>query len=103
MKLFVYGTLRPNKPADDSVRGDMYDLGAFPAVVSVGDSDNLVQGNVVIVNDEQLKALDVYEGVAVGLYRRIRTTTTNGDEVWIYEYGGVLPEGLPLLQEWPSQ
>ena len=44
-------------------------------------------------DDEELERLDEYEGVSEGLYRRMRTVTASGLEVWVYEYARDLPAG----------
>src|SRR5262245_47151783 len=76
--LFAYGTLAPDGPeaaarggwAPDMVRGRLYDLGPYPALVDCGrPGAGWVAGYVREV-DEDLLAVrwDEYEGVAEGLY-----------------------------------
>lgn len=98
--LFVYGTLAPSAPeaaavagwSFDRVRGRLFDLGPYPALIDVDSKDDWVEGYVrkVGLNDLQGR-LDDYEGVADGLYRRVRTTTEGGREVWVYVYARDLP------------
>ena len=70
--IFVYGTLLKGKcnynrflaPAEPEMRGEiegfeMYDLGAFPAIVK---GDGRVKGEVYKVNPEQLARIDRLEG-----------------------------------------
>jgi gamma-glutamylcyclotransferase (GGCT)/AIG2-like uncharacterized protein YtfP len=71
--VFVYGTLRrgsagamsirfPNSKfiADATVSGGLYDLGAYPGLLS-NESKSLVVGEVYEVDDEILNQLDVFE------------------------------------------
>jgi gamma-glutamylcyclotransferase (GGCT)/AIG2-like uncharacterized protein YtfP len=99
--LFAYGTLAPDGPeaADrggwvpDMVRGALYDLGPFPALVGCGRPDaGWVAGFVREVDSALLAGrLDAYEGVSEGLYRRVETTTRAGRRAWVYEYARPLP------------
>jgi len=101
--LFAYGTLAPTDPADralggwaaDRVRGRLYDLGPYPALVDLGDpAAGLVRGFVRAVGSAELDGpLDQYEGVAEGLYSRKRARTAAGRLVWVYVYGRPLPPG----------
>lgn len=85
-KLFVYGTLKTGIGPTYSIRGQMYDLGAFPGVVGISGGSGRVEGEIRHVSADQLKRFDVYEGVDSGLYRRIKTETLDGQEVWVYEF-----------------
>lgn len=99
--LFAYGTLGPGRgdPAgsgrweSDMVRGRLYDLGPYPALVGADDPGaGWVHGHVRAVEpDEFAGGLDDYEGVAEGLYRRARATTRAGRPVWVYLYARPLP------------
>src|SRR3954454_12888757 len=94
--LFAYGTLAPELPGTkahngwvaDRVRGRLYDLGAYPALIECGVAEaDWVEGYVRPVgSDELIGYLDPYEGVDEGLYRRIATTTEAGLRVWVYVY-----------------
>ena len=123
-RLFVYGTLRrglaPSALADlvagfdwegeASVRGRLYDLGAYPGVVLEPAGEELVHGEIASVDaDPPLwELLDGYEGVDpadphAGLFRRVRCQAhlAGGERrcVWIYEYARdpgaarLLPDG----------
>jgi len=71
--LFAYGTLAPETSdvaslegwMADAVRGRLYDLGAYPALVDHDDQDaDWVEGYVRPVSLDQLTgSLDSYEGV----------------------------------------
>lgn len=99
--LFAYGTLAPPTPAvatrdgweSDQVRGRLYDLGFYPALVDLEDpTADWVEGYVRPVTADELEnQLDVYEAVADGLYERVETTTRHGRRVWVYIYAHTLP------------
>jgi gamma-glutamylcyclotransferase (GGCT)/AIG2-like uncharacterized protein YtfP len=99
--LFAYGTLLPEEAkalADegwsaDAVRGRLYDLGPYPALVDLDDpSAGWVEGYVRVAAESELTgALDAHEGVEEGLYRRVRATTRNHQLVWVYVYARPLP------------
>lgn len=101
--LFAYGTLGPSSPAEavrggweaDAIRGRLFDLGPYPALVDCGaDSAGWVEGFVREVSARELiERLDPYEGVDEGLYRRVVATTRGGRAVWVYEFAGRLPAG----------
>jgi gamma-glutamylcyclotransferase (GGCT)/AIG2-like uncharacterized protein YtfP len=61
-KVYVYGTLRPNKGPTIQIRGDMYDLGWYPGVVNLNASENTFEAEVLVVGDKELDRLDQYEG-----------------------------------------
>ncbi len=102
MFLFAYGTLAPDGPAAaarggwvaDAVRGRLFDLGPYPALVDCEDpSAGWVEGFARDVSeDELLQRLDPYEGVGEGLYRRVAATTRAGRRVWVYVYARPVPE-----------
>jgi len=101
--LFAYGTLAPGGPdaADlggwtaDAVRGRMFDLGPYPALVDPSEpSAGWVEGFVRPVDArELLERLDPYEGVGEGLYRRVASETRAGRLAWVYVYARALPRG----------
>ena len=99
--LFAYGTLMPDGPAAvasdgwvaDAVRGRLFDLGPYPALVDCEDPGaEWVEGFVrAITADELSERLDPYEGVDEGQYRRVAATTRAGRHVWVYVYARPLP------------
>ncbi|MGP0065353.1 MAG: gamma-glutamylcyclotransferase [Isosphaeraceae bacterium] len=99
--LFTYGTLMPSDPESaardgweaDAVRGRLYDLGPFPALVSLDDPEaGWVEGYVRSgISDDRIVRLDAYEETNGGLYHRTRTITRNNHLVWVYVYGRPLP------------
>jgi gamma-glutamylcyclotransferase (GGCT)/AIG2-like uncharacterized protein YtfP len=99
--LFAYGTLGPRgrlgrdaagwRP--DAVRGRLYDLGPYPALVDLDDpAADWVEGHVRPADRAELeRRLDPYEGVGEGLYRRVAATTREGRRAWVYTYARPLP------------
>jgi gamma-glutamylcyclotransferase (GGCT)/AIG2-like uncharacterized protein YtfP len=111
--LFTYGTLSPENPSiaqaegweADAVRGRLYDLGPYPALVDHEDSAaSWVEGYVRSISWEQLSgSLDSYEGVSEGLYRRVKAVTREGRSVWMYVYAMPLPgSAVGPLTHWNS-
>ena len=108
--LFAYGTLMPVDAGSaahegwepDAVRGRLYDLGPFPALIDLGDPEaGWVEGFVRPVDREELEhRLDPWEDVEHGLYRRVEATTRNNSRVWVYVYDRPLPPQArgPLLR-----
>jgi indolepyruvate decarboxylase len=110
---FAYGTLAPLDPESalregwelDAVRGRLYDLGSYPALVDDEDGDaDWVEGYIRPVTTDQLTgSLDPYEGVDEGLFRRVMVRTRAGREVWVYVYGRALPStAIGPLSRWNS-
>jgi gamma-glutamylcyclotransferase (GGCT)/AIG2-like uncharacterized protein YtfP len=99
--LFTYGTLMPADPETaaregwvaDGVRGRLFDLGPYPALVDCDDpAAGWVEGYVRPADPAELNGrLDAYEGVAEGLYRRVASTTRAGRQVWVYVYARPIP------------
>jgi gamma-glutamylcyclotransferase (GGCT)/AIG2-like uncharacterized protein YtfP len=100
--LFAYGTLGPRGGAAaeaaggwhaDAVRGRLYDLGPYPALIDPDDpAAGWVEGHVRPVDRDELERhLDPYEGVDKGLYRRVVATTRDGRRAWVYAYARPLP------------
>jgi gamma-glutamylcyclotransferase (GGCT)/AIG2-like uncharacterized protein YtfP len=113
-KVFVYGTLRNNEPATHKlmcytmrkVPGKEFD---FPFVEYDEDTRSGVLGNIIEVNDKELAQLDIYEGVAHGLYSRIRRyvrpldDTGDASEVWVYIGGPALVYPIIESNDWFNQ
>src|SRR4051812_17317840 len=99
--LFAYGTLGPPGPeamahggwVADAVRGRLYDLGPYPALVDTEDPDaDWVEGHVRPVSRRELDDfLDPYEGVDEGLFRRVAVTTRAGRRAWVYVFARPMP------------
>jgi gamma-glutamylcyclotransferase (GGCT)/AIG2-like uncharacterized protein YtfP len=94
--LFAYGTLMPADPeaamrggwTADAVRGRLFDLGPYPALVQLDDpSAEWVDGYVRRVELDELEGpLDAWEGVESGIYCRVETITRTGSRAWVYVY-----------------
>jgi gamma-glutamylcyclotransferase (GGCT)/AIG2-like uncharacterized protein YtfP len=103
--LFTYGTLRGGEGAAGevlegcrlvgrgTVRGTLYDLGEYPALVLAG--DHPVEGDIWWCPADVLPDLDRYEGVDDGLFRRVGARV--GElACWVYVAGPALaPRLLP--------
>jgi gamma-glutamylcyclotransferase (GGCT)/AIG2-like uncharacterized protein YtfP len=109
--LFAYGTLAPDGPeaaaargwVADEVRGRLFDLGPYPALVDHDDREaGWVEGFVRAVDPIELtRDLDPYEGVDEGLYRRLAVTTRRARLVWVYVYARPIPgEARGPLTRW---
>lgn len=60
-KIAVYGTLRPATGEAVEIPGKIYDLGWFPGLV-LDNSNTVVKGTWIEVDDVRLAQLDRYEG-----------------------------------------
>lgn len=101
--LFVYGTLRGgaagahllrgcDRITVGKVHGSLYDLGDYPALVL--DDAGEVEGEVWRCEGAAvLRALDDYEGVGEGLFRRVRVEV-EGLVCWTYVAGPLLESRL---------
>jgi gamma-glutamylcyclotransferase (GGCT)/AIG2-like uncharacterized protein YtfP len=85
-----------------TVRGRLYDLGAYPAAMLDGSNDSRIRGQLVEIDEESVwQELDRYEscprpGEDDGLFRRVCTTATvslgQTMDCWIYVYNRDLRE-----------
>lgn len=95
--LFAYGTLRsradePGRTllrdcepvAEAVVKGSLYDLDDYPALVLAG--DGAVAGTIWSCPADLLGRLDGYEDVAGGLFRRVGLRV-EGRPCWVYVAG----------------
>jgi indolepyruvate decarboxylase len=100
--LFAYGTLIPRDDEElrregwvaDAVRGRLYDLGRYPALIDLDDSEaGWVLGYVRPAQMDELEGpLDIYEEVSgAGLFRRVQTRTRAQRLVWLYVYSRPVP------------
>lgn len=112
--LFAYRTLMPRDVASaerdgwrpDAVRGRLYDLGPYPALVDLDDPGaGWVEGFVRPVELRELETrLDPWEEVDRGLYRRTRTLTQSRCPVWVYVYNRPLPpDARGPLDRWDGR
>lgn len=118
--LFVYGTLmsatrhpmaarlaRESRLVGPAViRGRLYDLGSYPALVEAGADDGVVYGEVHALTNpaDSLPWLDAYEGIEPGReceYERVERAVQldEGHELaaWVYVYRAPLT-GRPLIE-----
>ena len=104
-EVFVYGTLKRNEGNNDLLKDSQFlgeyetdprwgllDLGAFPGMVP---SNKAVKGEVFLVDDDVMAALDLLEGVEHGFYRRSRIyincpVSKERRRVWAYIYGDII-------------
>ncbi|NIP78416.1 MAG: gamma-glutamylcyclotransferase [Gemmatimonadetes bacterium] len=94
--LFTYGSLRSgaaparsllrpcHRVGDGVVRGTLYDVGEYPALLLSG--DDAVRGEIWRCPAGRLRELDRYEGVAEGLFRRA-AVVVDGLACWVYVAG----------------
>jgi gamma-glutamylcyclotransferase (GGCT)/AIG2-like uncharacterized protein YtfP len=95
--LFAYGTLRDrSSPAgrellagcepvvDATAHGTLFDLGEYPAALLSGNDP--IEGTIWRCPASRLAALDRYEGVPEGLFRRIGYRV-GGHPCWVYVAG----------------
>ncbi|QTN31005.1 gamma-glutamylcyclotransferase [Akkermansiaceae bacterium] len=112
--VFVYGTLkkggsnhfrmgRTSFVGAGRIFGKMYRIDWYPALVCGGDS--LVRGELYLVSDADLAALDRFEGITPETdepreYRRVKTMVTldSGEtgEAWVWEWAGGIGAAIPL-------
>ena len=106
--VFVYGTLRKGEPPFYWIKAELYSLGPYPAIKNVNDTDSWVKGEVLWVNDKQLRRFDQIEGVVSGHYIRKRTPVWEVKDglvvvvAWVYEYGTPekLHESMKCGEDW---
>jgi gamma-glutamylcyclotransferase (GGCT)/AIG2-like uncharacterized protein YtfP len=109
--LFVYGTLLSGGGKESllrdcrllreaTVRGTLFDLGRYPALVMGADS--IVHGELWSCTAETLEALDSYEGVAEGLFERVRIALAGGGACWTYVAGPRVRSRLATASRLPA-
>ena len=103
--LFTYGSLKSTQPQSvpllqrcrcmgrGEVRGTLFDVGEYPALMLAG--DDVVRGEVWRCPWDVLPELDRYEGVGDSLFRRA-AVEVDGTVCWVYVAGPRLgPRLLP--------
>lgn len=106
--LFVYGLLKPgiqpprsvSQQWSDKISGLMYDLGGFPAAIGVEGDEGVIHGFTVEIESDELAALDEFEDLDSGMYRRVMIETKLGYFAWVYEYLKPIPDGLTPISDW---
>lgn len=102
--IFVYGTLRPGKPAERKmtaksrhigiaeINARMYNCGWYPGIKLSDDPTEMVHGDVFEVIDDTIgPELDAYEGYP-HLYGRKKVALLDGRKAWVYEYNHPVDE-----------
>ena len=112
--LFIYGTLHPDRaPAEiaaaprrltpigpATIRGNLYNLGAYPGVVLALDGPPIPGELFTVPDTATLSALDAYEDFRAAspdssLFLRVETTATARDgsqlTCWVYVYNREVP------------
>ena len=111
MKFFCYGTLKSGGHfhhylkgcpfvGNAKIRGTMFSLGDFPAVVLVGTTD--IHGEVYEIDGDVLEKLDRLEGYP-GFYDRQVMHTSLGDAVvYFHQWDGSM-DNCPVVRNgnWP--
>lgn len=114
--LFTYGTLGSRGDANGllagcervgpaAVKGILYDAGDYPALLLTEDGQR-VEGEVWRCPADRLPALDGYEGVEEGLFRRAGVEV-GGVACWVYVAGPrlwtrLVPESRVQSGRWRS-
>jgi gamma-glutamylaminecyclotransferase len=115
-RIFVYGTLkrggenhdrlqgRPLGPARTAPGYRLYLLDEYPGLVLDPADQAGIRGEVWVVDDPALQALDAFEGVHEGLYERVPVSLLPPYDrlpVWTYLYRRSLKGRTLLGDEWP--
>jgi len=114
MKVAVYGTLKHGHGnhaclegahfvGTDYIRGQLYDLGPYPAAKRSADPNTLISVEVYEINDTILKRLDRLEGVPVLYTRESVFTERKGDRVFAYFFARNIPDRMKIGTTWPAK
>ena len=99
--LCVYGTLRDTleryQVGTDTVKGELYDAGNYPAIVNVDRGEDDIEVTVHLIPETLLPYLDMYEGTP-DLYQRVQVQTKHGP-AFIYEFNKPTT-GLKRINKW---
>ena len=108
--IFVYGMLKPDQTPPrsishhwpDALRGELYDVGPYPALVKAGDETcDWVEGVVIEIDQDELPLIDDFEDTDSGEYVRVTRTTRNGFCCFVYQYARPLPTKAVPIKSWP--
>jgi gamma-glutamylcyclotransferase (GGCT)/AIG2-like uncharacterized protein YtfP len=97
-KVFIYGTLRDEMLRKEITGREIFvtstgelvgfemssvfeDGHSYPIIIRNENSNQIINGDVIEVNDEELLLLDRYEGE---FYRRMKIRLENGIRAWSY-------------------
>jgi gamma-glutamylcyclotransferase (GGCT)/AIG2-like uncharacterized protein YtfP len=102
--LFVYALLKPqyyppktmSMHMKDSIKGKLYDLdGKDAAGVNIGkDTAHRIEGYTIAIDPKELPTLEREEQPE---FKRVKTTTEAGIDVYVYEYTKPIPLGSKLI------
>ena len=109
-KIFAYGTLKDYKlPNTHYALGKLYEVGSpwgLPAMKLCDCRDSKVNGQLLEVTDQQLAAIDIYEGHP-HLYKRSKAyiqkidgTPEDATVAWVYIYQPDIGDGREI-SKWP--
>ena len=113
-RVAVYGTLKSGNCNNDLIEtgkslGEfklngfkMFDLGAFPVVVIGDQTDTPITVELFEVDDEDLKRMDILEGVDFGMYSREKMNDKQLGEFDIYIWNSST-EKLKRILEWKDK
>jgi len=106
-RIFVYGTLRIGGKANHQMKKarlvksgvallgfKMYDLGAYPVVVPAFGSENVITGDIYLVDKETLWRLDDYEGQE---YKRIQVQSISA-MIYVAKSAQVIQDANPIVE-----
>ena len=103
-KVFVYGTLMVECTWDQQVPGELFVMSSGIACAKF-QGEGTIKGEIREVSRSTLSRWDRYEGVDVGLYRRVKVKTKSGIDAWSYEYARPI-NGMKKLNtgawQWPG-
>ena len=122
MRLFAYGTLKDlelrgagnllggeqsGQIGSGTIAGQLYDVGAYPALRPSDSPDDRVPGVLLEIDgDTALARLDDFEDVAGGVYARQRCAVQMDDgrheSAWVYVYT-LSVAGLRRIAAWPPE
>ncbi len=103
--LFGYGTLKKDdfpprtedKDYTDFIRGEMYDLGKFPAGINLGKGMARIKGETEEIDESELPVLDKRESPT---FTRIKVKTERGYDAFVYQYNKPIPKSSKRIQSW---
>lgn len=102
--VYVYGTLRPGNGEPFVIPGEIYDLGWYPGLKLLPETDGkFVVAERIEADDERLAKLDSYEGYYEDDHKHslyLRVPFLDG---WVYVYNRPLEGRTPVLSgDWLS-
>lgn len=105
--IFVYGRLEVGEDLEpsaiksstkDTITGECYDLGEYPAAINIGHSHYFIRGETLEIEESELADLDDVEGGED--YKRIKVVTELGYDAWVYQWIRAIPDSAKLITSW---